>query len=459
VSAVLHAERVRYRYPGAHADVLCDASLAVERGEIVLLAGSSGSGKSTLLRALCGLVPHFHGGRFGGTVVVDGLDTRSARPAETCARAGILFQEAETQSVYADVLRDVAFGLRTRGAPAGGIADAARRALAAVGAAHLEGRSVESLSGGERQRVALAGVVAPAPPVLLLDEPTSQLDDAGAEALAATLRGLAASGVAIVVAEHRVDRLAHVATRIVAVADGAVGPYAPPAALGSAVAGAPGPVVLRARGLAGRRGEREVLRGLDLAVRAGSVVAVHGPNGAGKSTLLRLLAGLDRPAAGTIELAGADVTAVPAERRFPALATVVQDPGRHLLCERVADEVALGLGPDAAPRVGRALHDLDLDGFADRHPRDLSVGERERVAVAAALAAAPRVLLLDEPTRGVDPVRRAALAQLLRRHAAAGGAAVVATHDAGFAAAACDEHHRLDDGSLVLLHDPGLVVA
>jgi energy-coupling factor transport system ATP-binding protein len=459
VSAVLRAERVRYRYAGATRDVLCDASLAVEAGEIVLLAGASGSGKSTFLRALCGLVPHFHGGSFGGRVVVDGLDTRAARPAETCARAGILFQEAETQSVFADVTRDVAFGLRTRGAPAAAISDAARRALDAVGAGALAGRRVDALSGGERQRVALAGVLAPAPAVLLLDEPTSQLDEAGAEALAATLRALAATGVAIVAAEHRVDRLAHVATRILAVADGGVRAYAPPAPLEPATPNAAGRAVLVARGLVASRGGREVLRSLDLAVHAGTVVAVHGPNGAGKSTLLRLLAGLDAPGAGTIELDGAGVTGLPAERRFPALATVVQDPGRHLLCERVVDEVARGLPADAAPRVARALRDLDLDGFGERHPRDLSVGERERVALAAALAAGPRVLLLDEPTRGVDPARRAALAALLRRHAAAGGAAVVATHDAAFAGAACDEHHRLDGGALVPLAAPGLVPA
>jgi energy-coupling factor transport system ATP-binding protein len=237
-----------------------------------------------------------------------------------------------------------------------------------------------------------------------------------------------------------------------------VRPYAPCAPLEPATPGTPGPVVLAARALVGRRGERDVLRGLDLDVRAGAVVAVHGPNGAGKSTLLRLLAGLDRPVAGSIALDGADVTALPAERRFPALATVVQDPGRHLLCERVADEVGLGLDA-AASRVERALRDLDLGGFGPRHPRDLSVGERERVAVAAALAAAPRVLLLDEPTRGVDPVRRARLAGLIRRFAAAGGAAVVATHDAAFAAAACDEHHRLDDGRLVPVAAPGLVPA
>jgi len=457
--SALVADRVRYRYPGAAEEVLRDASLTVAAGEIVLLAGASGSGKSTFLRALCGLVPHFHGGRFGGRVVVDGLDTRVAHAAETCARAGILFQEAETQSVFGEVLRDVAFGLRTRGADAAAIPDAARRALAAVGAARLAGRRVDSLSGGERQRVALAGVLAPAPAVLLLDEPTSQLDEAGAEALAGTLRALAATGVAIVAAEHRIDRLAHVATRVLAVADGGVRPYVAPPPLEPARPSTHGPVVLRARGLAARRGEREVLRGLDLAVRAGAVVAVHGPNGAGKSTLLRLLAGLDVPTAGALELDGVDITDVPAERRFPALATVVQDPGRHLLCERVVDEVALGLGADGAPRVARALRDLDLDAFAQRHPRDLSVGERERVAVAAALAAAPRVLLLDEPTRGVDPLRRAALAGLLRRHAAAGGAAVVATHDAAFAAAACDEHHRLDGGALVPSPAPGLVTA
>ncbi len=188
-----------------------------------------------------------------------------------------------------------------------------------------------------------------------------------------------------------------------------------------------------------------MLHGVDLSVARGEVVALMGPSGSGKSTLLRALAGLEPPTAGRVELAGIDVTAEPAEARFPRLALVVQDPARHLLTEHVRDEVGFGL-TDAAPRVEAALAALDLTAHAPRHPRDLSVGERERVVLAAALAAEPDVLLLDEPTRGMDPARRGELAALLR-----GRTAVVATHDPAFAAAAADRVVHLDAGRIVPL--------
>jgi energy-coupling factor transport system ATP-binding protein len=197
-----------------------------------------------------------------------------------------------------------------------------------------------------------------------------------------------------------------------------------------------------------------VIDGADLELRAGEVTALAGPNGSGKSTLLRVLAGLHAPDAGAVVLDGAEVTHLPAERRFPAVGLVGQDPGRHLLTERVRDEVAFALARTGAPRDGRdarverMLADLRLDGLADRHPLDLSVGQRERVALAAILVAEPGVILLDEPTRGMDPEGAAALAALLRRRAAAGAAVLVATHDPGFAAALADRRLLLRDGRL-----------
>jgi energy-coupling factor transport system ATP-binding protein len=319
-------------------------------------------------------------------------------------------------------------------------------ALEMAGAGHLRGRAIGTLSGGERQRVALAAVLAPGPRLLLMDEPTSQLDDEGAATLAATLGRLAAeAGTAVVLAEHRGERARSFATRILAVRGGRIAEPGPgPGAPAAPAAAAPGPVLARLEGIVAGHPGRPVLRGAGLELAAGTVTTLAGPNGSGKTTLLRVLAGLHAPDAGRVVLDGRDVTDRPAERRFPAVAMVGQDPGRHLLTERVDAEVAFALerlgvpGRERRERVAAVLEELDLGPLAARHPLDLSVGQRERVALAASLAARPGVIALDEPTRGMDPERMAALGALLRARAAEGAAVLVATHDAGFARAVGD---------------------
>ena len=441
---------LRYRYTADGPWAVAGASLTVEPGEIVLLQGQSGSGKSTLLRVLAGLAPAFHGGEAAGRGTVGGLDLRQAAPAELAQRVGFLFQDPETQAVMAEPVRDVAFSLQCHGLPAEDILPAARAALARIQSEHLADRRIDQLSSGERQRVALAAVLAPEPAVLLLDEPTAQLDDDSACELVGELRRLADSGLAILIAEHRHDRVGHLTDRVLGMQHGALCAPIAHAALaplaGQAATGAP---LLELHAVSAARGDRVVLSDVIASLPAGGVAALIGKNGGGKSSLLRTLAGLEH-ATGRISIDGADVTELATEARIPRLAFVPQDPGRHLLCETVCDEVLLGphtLGLSDDP-AKRAISELDLEHLLHRNPRDCSVGERERIAIAAALALDPQVLLLDEPTRGMDPGHRAALVTTIRAHAARGGCAVLATHDLELARACADQRWAIESGTL-----------
>jgi energy-coupling factor transport system ATP-binding protein len=427
--ALASVDRLRFSYKG-ETPALDDVSLEISAGEHIALLGPSGSGKSTLLRALSALVPHFHGGRFEGRVVVGGIDTRDARPAELAGTVASVFQDPEDQIVMSKVANEIAFGLENVGARPGEIWPRVEEALSLVGAEHLAERSTGELSGGELQRVSLASALALKPQLLLLDEPTSQLDPEAAEAFFDLVERLPC---AVLVSEQRPARpLAHVsrvlfmdAGRIVldAPRDDALAWLAEHHAL--YLPHEPD-LVCCVRDVSFAYGDTLVLEHASLEVRRGEVVVLTGPNGVGKTTLAQIAAGLLRPEAG--------------EATHLRSAYLAQDPGRHLVTERVLDEVALGSDVE---RAHAALARLGLAGHEQRHPRDLSSGERERLALAAVLATEPDFLVLDEPTRGVDPERKQALARLLRAEAPQRGTLVV-THDLLWAAEVADRTVQLD---------------
>jgi energy-coupling factor transport system ATP-binding protein len=423
-----------YRYPAGGSDALDIAELRVHEG-LTVITGASGSGKSSLLRVFNGLVPHFHGGTVGGSAVVRGHDVLTTPTRVLATEVGFVFQDPELQSVYPTVERDVAFGLENTATPPAAMPSRVAEALEQTGIAHLRGRAVATLSGGERQRLALAGVLAMRPRLFVLDEPLSQLDEDGARSLVAILAALARSGTAVVVAEHRIDQLGLLDGRRLAMQRGRVIDAATEGQRGIAempayrAAAQPPPsrVAWQLSEVATGPARTPILEGICLEGRAGEVVALVGPNGGGKTTLLRTVAGLLAPLSGQVH------------REPGRVAFLPQNPMALLHRATVAAEVAWTVRGD--PPSGDAhtiIADLGLADLAERDPRDLSTGERQRAAIAAVLAGAPRIALLDEPTRGMDDAARDALCRAIGRLRAAGGSVVIATHDKNLVAALAD---------------------
>lgn len=524
----LQFDRMGYRYAGASDPALSEVTLKVEPGEFIVLAGGSGSGKSSLLRAGCGLIPHFHGGELSGSARVSGRSITESGPGELADAVGYVAQDPETQIVSTTVAAELELPLRFRGDPPAARARAAEEVALALGIPHLLERAVATLSGGELQRVALAVALVTRPPLILLDEPTSQLDPVSGDELIWLLRRLNEEwGVAVVLAEHRLERCLAAADRVVAMGSGRIGfdgapqgflawavknhpELATPSALIFAGAGieplptgvrqarqilrqhqsasdsggdhlqklwpiapgrdgsasppgsggdhpqnrwsiAPGKGRGPGRGrdfgdsaLVAKRlwveldrgdGPVDVLRGIDLEIRAGEKVALMGRNGAGKSTLLRTAAELIEPVAGSIKAPN-------------DLALMTQNPGDFLVRDRVGDELS-------GPQAEAALEAVGLDVSADRDPRDLSGGERQRLALAIALAgrteagSVPGLICLDEPTRGMDRALKDGLADLANRLASHGAAVLISTHDVEFAVTFADRVVLLGQGEVI----------
>ena len=437
--AIARISHLSYWYPGAEEPALRDVSLVIEAG-LTIVSGPSGGGKSTLLRVLNGLVPHFHGGRIAGGAEVEGLDVVST-PTRRLARAvGFVFQDPELQTVYDVVDREVAFGLENIAFPPREMAARVEEALHAAGVDHLAGRRVRTLSGGERQRVALASALAMRPRLVVLDEPTSQLDPEGASMVLDAVRKLVEQGRAAVIAEHRLERLlAHASTSFV-VEHGWVSaswPAPGPPAIRS-VSSRQGPVVWSLAGVTAGFGGRVVLDSIDAVGHQGEVVALSGPNGGGKTTLLRLIAGALSPMTGKIE------------RRPGRIAYLPQNPTALLHRPTLRAEVSLTLeraGESEPPEA--ILSELGLLAVAGRYPRDLSCGERQRAALAAVLPGRPSLVLLDEPTRGMDAAARTALIALVSRLRDGGSAIVLATHDSELRSALADRVLMVSAGGVV----------
>lgn len=489
-------DHVTIAYMDTDEPVLRDVDISIGEGELCLVIGRTGSGKSTLLRAINGLVPHFTGGSLVGTVTVDGRDTRSHRPRDLADIVGVVPQDPAASFVADTVEDEIACGMEWLGLDEAVMRRRVEETLDLLGLSALRHRPLQSLSGGERQRVAIAAVIATHPRVLVLDEPTSALDPAAAdEVLAALARLVHDLGTTVVLAEHRLERVLQYADRLVIVEDdGTVrtgdpatlmggAPVAPPVVhLGRIAGWSPlplsvrdarraaeglrallsgrGPVrrvmpptdaVIDARDVVVRYGSVVALRGAGLRAGAGEVVALMGRNGAGKSTLLSGVAGMRRPDHGSVTVGGVDPTSLHGTALVRAIGYVPQDPGDLLTLDSVARECAAAdVDAHCTPGTTRALLALLSPDVVDTdHPRDLSEGQRLSLALAVVLAGAPPVLLLDEPTRGLDYGTKTHLVEALRGLAADGRTVVLATHDVELVAEVATRVVVLAEGEVV----------
>lgn len=499
-------DHLTYFYPGAACAALKDIDLAVNPGEFVLILGGSGSGKSTLLRFLAGLAPAFSGGRVRGRVLFKGRDMAEIKRRELVRRIGFVFQDPDRSLLFRDLEAEVAFGLENAGFPPAEIRRRVAETISALGLSEYRGVPLTELSGGLRQKVTLAAALALRPELLLLDEPTAELDPVAAADFFHVLKDLNADfGLTVVLAEQRADRCLPLADRVVVLEEGRIAWQGPPRALARwawpqhawllppvprlfASLNAPAAPLTVKEGkkllkllpelgralplLSGERRERaalrtssppesrgaeraarpvavlervqvvypggvEALREVDLTLEAGELVCILGENGAGKSTLLRVLAGLTLPTRGRALVLGRDTRRAKAGVLAQGVGYLAQDTTAYLVAETVAEEVAStleNLGRPDATRVAAELALFHLEEVAGRNPRDLSLGQRKAVALAATLVRDPELILLDEPTRGLSADRREELGRVLREYVRAGRAVVAVTHDVEFAA-------------------------
>ncbi|MFE2144346.1 ABC transporter ATP-binding protein [Streptomyces sp. NPDC059456] len=500
-------DQVTVRYEDTAEPVLRDVDLTVEEGELCLVVGHTGVGKSTLLGAVNGLVPHFTGGTLSGRVVVDGRDTSTHPPRELADVVGVVGQDPLDGFVTDTVEEELAYTMEQLAVPPATMRKRVEETLDLLGLADLRHRALHELSGGQQQRVAIGSVLTAHPRILVLDEPTSALDPTAAEeVLAAVTRLVHDLGVTVLLAEHRLERVVQYADRVIHLpGDGRVvcGPpaevfrtsaIAPPivelgrtagwsplplsirdarraaAPLRSRLAGTPAPPVRPAPGAGGRqlltaRGITVAYHGVpavrevDLSLRGGEVTALMGRNGSGKSSLLWALQGSGPRKAGSVGVAGADGSkpqdpgklSASGARRLVGL--VPQTPTDLLYLESVRQELDQADTESQVPAGGtraRAVLDRLAPGIADHtHPRDLSEGQKLALVLAIQLTAAPRVLLLDEPTRGLDYRAKSELIRIVDDLAAEGRAVVISTHDVEFVARAADRVVVMAEGDVV----------
>ena len=512
---MIRIEDLTFYYSGAMQPALEGINLEIRDGEFVLVTGPSGSGKSSLCRCLNGLIPHFYGGKIAGRVEVGGLDTLKHSTRELATKVGMVFQDPENQLVSLDVEREIAFGLENLAFPRDLIAKRLEESLDTLGISDLRHRQLHELSGGEKQKVAIASVLALHPEVLILDEPTSELDPKSAEEVLSLAQRLNDElGITVILIEHRLDRVIQHVDRLVVldrgrvVADGATRDVLSKSYQEISEAGVGMPPIIK---LAHKLGEKGItpnktpltvkegrimleevlqkaspnwlepaqrdngkpvaeveklwhvypdgpaaLKNVSLKLGEGEFIAIMGRNASGKTTLVKHFNGLLRPTKGMVMVDGLDTRKATVAELARKVGLVFQNPNDHLFADTVEEEICFALknlGVEngmVRTRVNQVLEQFKLNEYRRQYPRSLSGGEKQRVALASVLAIQPKILILDEPTRGLEYRLKHELMSFLHEYTSQGNTVILVTHDVETVAEYADRVILLSEGEVVI---------
>lgn len=499
MSKVISIENLHYRYPESDELSFGPITVNIEQGDFIVVIGSSGSGKSTLLRAVSGLIPHFHGGSIGGIVEVLGKNTFNTRPADLAKSVGIVFQEPERQLVCTSVKGEIAFGVENMGLKPEVISRRVEEMIDVFGLSQIRDAFIPTLSGGEKQRTLLASIMAAHPEILLLDEPTSQLDPVASEDFLTAVRRISEElGTTIIMSEQRLERCLHAASRVMVLKEGKIHFDGSPSEYISSnisetellppvsrifknacyselpLTVREGKALIRGAVSNGdysqpeenECGAREsdlivemrnvwfryensvdwALKNVDLKIYSGEIIAVMGANGSGKSTLIKIAVGLLKQEKGQI---------TGSSNHLGRLSYVPQNPSAVFIEKKGHDELKRGLAAaqksgNADGRIEKELKAYGITHISEKHSSDISVGERQRLALAIATVTDPKAVFLDEPTRGMDSKCKRLLEQRLREISEEGGAVMLATHDVELASRIASRVIIMGNGSVVV---------
>ncbi|HCX02946.1 MAG TPA: ABC transporter [Clostridiales bacterium] len=506
--AQIKIKNLTYTYPDKKEKSLRNINLQILPGEFVLIVGGSGSGKSSLIRSIASLAPDFYGGKQEGDIFINNKNLKTTNRRELVQTLGIVFQNPESQLVMTDTEQEIAFGLENIGTEEKTIKRRIMEVTSALSLSDFKNSFIAQLSGGQKQKVALASVLAMQPEILLLDEPTSQLDPiAGEEILTMVRRLNEENGTTVILVEQKLERCFHFADRILVMEEGKIvkdsrdigeivkwavkkeNQYIPPLSKLFAKAGYRDiPLTIKSgRNIIGKENlmkeeskvvktipeksnnieksilkmkniwfnydsEHEVLRNINLDIKKGSFSVIMGENGGGKTTLLKILNGLLRPTKGKVEVMGRNMKKLKIEEISKNVGYLSQNPKDYLFLPTVKEEMEFtikNLHLEKEVHIDDLLDKLEILEYKQSNPRDLSTGERQRVALATVLASNPKILLLDEPTRGLDYDIKEKLGKILKKFQEEGMTIIMVTHDIEFAAEYAEDVILLYEGDII----------